>query len=270
MFKLVAQDSVQYYIIEEFCDLDMVDHAYSTRVGGVSQGGLAELNLGFDPADQREHVVENRRRICQILGIDHRKLVAQEQTHSDNIEIVTKDDCGRGALTKQTEIKNTDALITNQRQVPLMAFGADCVPLLMLDPQQEVIAVCHGGWRGTVKKIAQQTVQQMRDEFAVQPKNLLVGIGPSIGPCCYEVDEQVIKPLQQAFIDWQDLVTAKGAGKWQLNLWQANSQQLQELGVLKENIIISGACTACNPNYLYSYRAADDKTGRLATLIQLK
>jgi YfiH family protein len=130
--------------------------------------------------------------------------------------------------------------------------------------------LAHGGWKGTVKKIAQKTVLRMKEEFASQVEKLLIGIGPSIGPCCYEVDDYVINFLRDAFNYWDELVVKVEEGKWKLNLWESNWRQLQDIGVLKENIIISGVCTSCNTDLLYSYRAEDGKTGRMASLIQLK
>lgn len=270
MFKLIEGKKVKYYIIEEFADTDLVTHAFSTRLGGVSKGDFAELNLGFHTRDRKDNVIKNRQRICNELGIDYRKIVAGEQVHSDNIEVVTGVDQGKGSIEYQDSISKTDALITNQRDVVLTSYYADCVPIIMLDPVKEVVALAHGGWKGTVKKIGQKTVLKMKEEFGSQPEDILVGIGPSIGSCCYEVDNYVIKPLSQSVDYWEELVIKTGDNSWKLDLGQTNSRPLQDIGVLKENIVISEICTACNTDKFYSYRAESGTTGRMASLIKLK
>jgi len=271
MFELVTNQELEYYIIEEFKATDLVNHAFSTRKGGVSEGDFATLNLGFHTGDDQERVVENRKLICDELRINYKEIVAGEQIHSDAIKIVTKADIGKGALDYESSISGTDALITAEKGVALTSYYADCVPIIILDPKQEVVALAHGGWKGTVKKIGQKTVKKMEKEFNSKPKDILVGIGPSIGPCCYEVDEYVVEPLSNNFDYWQDLVAKTDEkGKWKLDLWQTNSRQLQDIGVLEENIISSELCTFCNVDQFYSYRKEDGTTGRMASLIQLK
>ncbi|MBM7624961.1 peptidoglycan editing factor PgeF [Sporohalobacter salinus] len=270
MFELIKGENTEYYIIEEFADTGMVTHAFSTRLGGVSKADFAELNLAFHTEDEEDNIIKNRQRICNELGVDYHNIVAGEQIHSDNIEIITKNDQGRGAFEYQDSISETDALITNEADVILTSYYADCVPIIILDPVKEVAALAHGGWKGTVKKIGQKTVLKMKQEFGSHSEDILVGIGPSIGPCCYEVDDYVIDLLKQSFDYWEELVVKTGDNSWKLNLWQTNSRQLQDIGVLKENIIISEICTACNVDQFYSYRAEDGATGRMASLIKLK
>ncbi|MCK8824662.1 peptidoglycan editing factor PgeF [Fuchsiella alkaliacetigena] len=269
MFKLVGNSELKYYQIEEFVETGLVKQAFSTRLGGVSEGDFATLNLGFHTGDKAEKVIENRKRFCKELGVDARNLVAGEQVHGDAIKIVTKQERGKGALDQQSAIAATDALITAQPGVALSSYYADCVPIIILDPVQQVVALAHGGWKGTLKRIAQQTVLKMQEEFNSPIEEVLVGIGPSIGPCCYEVDEYVINPLQEAFAYWEQLVAEVSENKWKLDLWKSNSCQLEEIGVLKKNIIVSQICTACNTDHLYSYRAESGRTGRMASLIQL-
>lgn len=269
MFKLIEGENIKYYIIEEFADTGLVTHAFCTKLGGVSKGDFAELNLGFHTGDKKENIIKNRQRICNELGVDYHKVVAGEQIHSDNIEIVTKADQGRGAVGYQDSISETDALVTNQAGVTLTSYYADCVPIIILDPVKEVVALAHGGWKGTVKKIGHKTILNLEQEFGSNPEDILVGIGPSIGPCCYEVDDYVINLLKQSFDYWNQLVTKTGDNSWRFDLWQANSRQVQDIGVLKENIIISELCTACNTDQFYSYRAESGTTGRMASLIKL-
>ncbi|SJZ30757.1 peptidoglycan editing factor PgeF [Selenihalanaerobacter shriftii] len=273
MFKLLKgrnYSNLKYYIIEEFAETGLVKHCFSTRLGGVSNQDFISLNLGLHTGDDKNNVLENRKRICNELGVDYEQIVAGEQVHSDAIKIVNRDDIGKGALDYNDSISATDALITNQPGVTLTSYYADCVPIIILDPKQQVVALAHGGWKGTIKKIGQQTVMKMQEVFDSDPVDILVGIGPSIGPCCYEVDEYVINPLRETFDDWQELIEEVGDDRWKLNLWETNCLQLQEIGVLRKNIVVSEICTSCNTDLLYSYRAEDGTTGRMASLIELR
>lgn len=270
MFRLRQKTDLKYYVIEEFVKTGLVDHAFSTRIGGVSPGDFASLNLGFHTEDDKDNVLQNRKKICDALKIDYSQIIAGEQVHSDNIKVVTEKDRGKGALDYENAIAKTDALITNQAKIALTSYYADCVPIIILDPGQEVIALAHAGWKGTVNKIGQKTILRMQKEFDSCLEDILVGIGPSIGPCCYEVDEHVVAPLRESFNYWEDLLRQTGKNRWKLDLWETNCRQLQEVGILKENIIASEICTACNTDQFYSYRAENGSTGRMASIIQLK
>ncbi|MCK8817641.1 peptidoglycan editing factor PgeF [Natroniella sulfidigena] len=247
----------------------MVKHAFTTRTGGVSSGDYNSLNLGLHVADNKADVIENRKRVCQVLDSDHEELVAAKQMHNDRVKIVTAEDQGKGALTYQSALDNVDALLTDQPQILLTSYYADCTPILILDPVQKVVGLVHAGWKGTVKKIAQQTVLKMIDSYGSQAEDILVGVGPVIGSCCYEVDQQVITPLSNNFANWDQLVKKSGNGNWKLDLALANQVQLKEIGLQEKNIITSNLCTCCNSDLFFSYRKDGGKTGRMASLIKL-
>ncbi|AGB40790.1 uncharacterized protein, YfiH family [Halobacteroides halobius DSM 5150] len=270
IFKLKETNGIKYYIIEEFAKTGLVEHAFSTRVGGVSQDEYTSLNLGLHVADDKEAVIENRKQICNLLNSDHQQLVAGKQLHNDRIEIISKEDQGKGALNYDSALDNTDALLTNQKGVLLTSYYADCTPIFLLDPVLEIVGLVHAGWKGTVKKITQQTVLKMKEVYGSKVNNLLVAIGPSIGKCCYKVDEHVLNHLQEQFDDWKVLVKQINAKEWWLDLSLANRVQLEELGVNPKNIIDSDLCTACNSDLFYSYRRDNGETGRMASLIKLK
>ena len=139
-----------------------------------------------------------------------------------------------------------------------MLFYADCVPVLLADPVQKVVAVCHAGWKGTVAKIANKTLQVMQEYFGTKPVDCVCGIGPSIGPECYEVDHTVMESFRANFTAWEDLLKPCG-DRWQLDLWQANNIQLIEGGVKAENITISRVCTKCSNELFFSYRQENGK-----------
>ena len=138
-----------------------------------------------------------------------------------------------------------------------MVLAADCVPVLMYDSRMRVIAAVHAGWRGTVGRIAAQTVERMQDEFGCDPRDVIVGIGPSIGPCCFEVGEEVVEAARE------------GLGNYQLNLWEANRRQLRQVGVEDARIEVAGICTVCHHDQFFSYRGDRGNTGRFGAGIML-
>ncbi|HWR42423.1 peptidoglycan editing factor PgeF [Sporomusa sp.] len=245
-----------------------IKHGISTRLGGQSTAPFASLNLGLHVGDDAETAWHNRQAFCQAVGLPAEKVVTAEQVHGAVVQQVTLQDAGRGARHYHESIKGTDALITNVPGLPLMLFFADCVPVIILDPVSKAIGVSHAGWKGTVAKIGQQTVLAMQQQYNTNPADCLVGIGPSIGPCCYEVDEVVINKLRASFNKWEELVTPRG-DRWQFNLWEANRQQLREIGIADNNISVSGICTACNTQIFYSHRAEAGRTGRIGAIIAL-
>ncbi|VBB06199.1 multi-copper polyphenol oxidoreductase laccase [Lucifera butyrica] len=244
-------------------------HGISTRLGGTSLPPYATLNLGLHVGDDAERVRENRQRFCQALEIEAERVVNAEQVHGDKVFLVTDRETGRGARDYAGAIKGADALITNSPNVPLMLFFADCVPVLIVDPIHRAVGISHAGWKGTVAKIAQKTVLAMQRHFATTAADCLVGIGPSIGPCCYEVDEVVLSKLKENFIAWRDLVEPSGE-RWRLDLWQANRLQLEEIGVPSGQIVISEVCTNCNTELFFSHRGEKGCTGRIGAVVMLQ
>lgn len=243
-------------------------HGISTRLGGAGEAPFWSLNLGMRAGDEPDTVRLNRRRFCEALGVDAARLVGAQQVHSDTIKRVTAADAGRGADSYETAIPGTDALITNEPGVPLLLLFADCVPVIIYDPVRRAVGVSHAGWKGTVARIAQKTVLAMGEAYGTRPGDCLVGIGPSIGPCCYEVDDTVINPLQAGFSQWQTLARPHGDRRL-LDLWLTNRVQLEEAGVPADNIKAAAACTACNTALFFSHRAERGKTGRLGAMAML-
>lgn len=245
-----------------------IKHGVSTRLGGVSSQPFTSLNLGLHTGDEERQVLANRQLFCQSLGVVPDNIVTAEQIHTDKVLVVTKEHIGKGAKKYSEAIKATDALITNVPNIPLMLFFADCVPVLIVDPIQKVIGIAHAGWKGTVANIAQKTVLAMQTQFGTKPEQCLVGIAPSIGPCCYEVDDLVINRLKGQFENWEQSVR-QSDDKWYLDLWQANRLQLEQIGVQGQNIIVSKVCTACNKELFFSYRAENGCTGRMGAVLVL-
>lgn len=248
-----------------------VIHGISTRFGGVSQGAYTSLNLALHNGDEKERVIENRRRFCQAHGVNLADVCTCEQVHGTEIVRVSEPDRGAGAFSFESAIKKTDALITNQKNVPLLLFFADCTPVLFYDPVHQAVGAAHAGWKGTVGKIAQKTLQRMTDEFGTRAEECLIAIGPSIGGCCYEVDAAVMERFAAAFPeDKKEIILPLPENKWKIDLWRANYQQLISVGVQQKNIEMADACTQCNHEVFFSYRADQGKTGRIGALISLK
>lgn len=248
---------------------EIVNHAFTTRLGGVSEGMYAKMNMSFSNGDKRENVMENYRRICSAVNIDINKLVLSQQTHTNNVRIVTEQDIGKG-IFKERDYTDVDGLITNIPGVALVTQYADCTPLLFCDPVKKVVATSHAGWRGTVSEIGKVTVEKMQQHFGCNPKDIIAAIGPSIGVCCYEIDDIVYTPLSKiGYLDLDKIIVRKENGKYMLNLWETNRQILINAGVKAENIDVTDLCTNCHPDIFHSHRFTGGKRGNLAAIISL-
>ncbi len=267
--SLHEREGVAYLTFPSFDRFGFVRHAFSTRIGGVSQNEYASMNLNFGRGDPDGNVMENYRRFCAAVGFDRNTLVASAQDHHTFIRRVTSEDYGTG-IWKPKDMQSVDGLITNEPNVTLVTYYADCVPLFFLDPRQRAIGLAHAGWRGTVAKIGEKTVEAMAREFGSKPENLIAAIGPSIGPCCFEVDTPVYEEfLNLTELRPQEFITEEGGGKYRIDLWEANRRVLLNAGVSAENITVSQLCTKCNAQWLYSHRGSGGKRGGLAAMMCL-
>lgn len=258
-----------YLSFSSYEALPYIRHMFTTREGGVSKDIYESLNLSFTRGDDETAVLENYRRVAQALGtsIDH--IVTSDQTHTTNVRPVGKEDLGKG-ITRPRDYKDVDGMITDQPGVLLATFYADCVPLYFVDPVHKAIGLSHSGWRGTVGRMGQATVEAMERSFGSQPKDLLCAIGPSICQDCYEVSRDVAEAFIFAFPTHEKEILQAGAlGKYQLDLWKANEIVLTEAGVLKEHIDLAGRCTCCNSSILFSHRASKGKRGNLGAFLML-
>ncbi len=267
-FNRHDRDGLVYLTIPSFDDTNLTKHCFTTRVGGFSEGEVRGLNLGFSRPDRRENVIKNFEKLSSVLAIQKESLVLSHQVHGKRIRSVTPEDAGKG-IWRASDITNTDGLVTDARQVTLVTFYADCVPLFFLDPNTKAIGLTHAGWKGTATGIAAETTKEMQKTFCSKPEDILVGIGPSICRECYEVDTPVISKLKDSFKSWRDVTVPLGKGKYLLDLQQTNMAILCEHGIKMENITNCGYCTRCNGELFYSYRREGKKTGSLAALMQL-
>ena len=266
--NLHEKNGVVYFTFPLF-DKHLVPHAFSTRRGGVSEGDTASMNFSFTLDKSEDAVKENFRIFSSALGFDPEKLVLSQQTHTANLRVVTKEDFGKG-VWRERDYTDIDGLITDTDAV-LVTQYADCTPLLFYDTKKNVAATSHAGWRGTVAEIGKKTVEVMSREFGSDPRDIIAAIGPSVGDCCYEVDDPVIDEINKlSYLDLALCYLDKGSGKYMLNLKEVNRQILINAGLLPDNIDISDLCTCCNSDLLHSHRKTGGKRGTLGAFISIK
>ena len=299
---LREKNGIFYYTVPLFESAGGVTAAFSTRRGGVSCGKLDSLNLGFSKPEPRENVQENYRRFFGALDLDPEKMVLTVQQHTDIIlpdahtrtgmgwadfpDVV--DACAGTGDGQQIGIEGivvhlggahenalrrldvvADAAYTDDPGCVLVKLTADCVPVLLYAPDVRAVAAVHDGWRSTAARLAQKTAQALVSRYGADPKKMLAAVGPSIGPCCFEVDEPVMKVFTEAFDE--NVAKKTGVEKWHVDLWECNVRQLLDAGLSMEHIAVAGVCTRCSDETLhYSYRRDGAGCGSLAAVIALR
>ncbi|RZV59233.1 Laccase domain protein YfiH [Candidatus Brocadiaceae bacterium B188] len=259
-------DALPLWFFQNLLEYKEIQHFVSSRVGGYSDQPYNSLNLGFHVGDNPETVLKNRQRLALSVGIPRENFTFTEQVHEAKVEIITGDLRGSGVFHESTAIKATDAMVTNIPDICLMVLQADCVPFLFFDAKKKVIGVAHAGWRGTVRMVVQNTIRVFKEKFYCSPSDIFVGVGPSIGPCCYEIGTETIAEIRKASRTEGDNFLSSGY----FNLWEANKVQIIQMGVPEENIEVAHMCTKCNYTQFYSYRHQNTKTGRFGAGIMLK
>jgi YfiH family protein len=247
-----------FYRFESFEKYDGLLHAVSTK----SEDDAYDFSLALHTGEEAEKIIQNREMLSKMLE-SKRKLhfIVAEQTHSDNITVI-RELKTRGWDSLNDAIEDCDALITDMKGVVLTILTADCVPILLYDKEKKVVAAVHAGWKGTKMEIAAKTVRKMQEVFGSVPEDIVAGIAPAIGRCCYEVGEEVAKH----FFDLPEGYTQKGE-KYMLDLPYINKYQLLESGLKEEHIEMSGICTACETQRFFSYRKEQGCSGRFMSMI---
>ncbi|MBB6142518.1 hypothetical protein HNQ77_000456 [Silvibacterium bohemicum] len=280
-----------------FAEIDWLWHGFSTRMGGTSTAYRPEraskqagdLNLGFTSSDDPEHVTINRQRFFSAVSGDAEiPAVTLHQIHSSMVRKVAAHDAGVRATHK------ADGMMTSEPGLLIAIQTADCIPVLIADTKKRAVAAFHAGWRGTVKRIVENGVGQMRLEFGSRPEDLVAAIGPGIGSCCYAVGEEVRDEFTSQFSYAAGLfseifdsdpvkekypllfMTARAPGhsnlgpSLHLDLWEANRRQLLDAGLRAEAISVAGECTGCRTDRYFSYRAEKGFTGRMFSVIGIR
>lgn len=234
---------------------------------------FASMNFGTDSIpwqDEPANILENYRRIADSIGVDVNSLVLSKQVHKTNIRLVTEADRGKGIFTP-TDYEEIDGLITDRTDITLVTKYADCVPLFFVDPKKRAIGLTHSGWRGTVAKIGKVTVEEMQKSFHSSSEDIVAVIGPSICRDCFEIGKEVADEFMKAFpVNAEnEILTDIGNQKYLCDLWAANRTVLLEAGIRSDNIHISGVCTCCNSDFMFSHRKTSGKRGSLAAFLCL-
>lgn len=271
VLTLCEKAGVPFLQFNALNECGIVTHGFSTRMGGVSEGIYASMNLSYTRGDKEEAVTENFVRFARALEVCPENYVFSDQTHTTNIRVVTEADRGKG-FVRARDYQDIDGLVTNVKGLVLSTFYADCVPLYFVDLKQKAIGLSHSGWKGTVGKIGRKTVETMEREYGSKPEDILVAIAPSICRECYEVSEDVAVEFKKIFPKEKHgkIMDDKGNGKYQLDLWECNKRILLDAGIRKENLSVTNICTCCNSDLLFSHRASQGKRGNLGAFLMLK
>lgn len=254
------------WFFENFLRHKGISHFVSTRLGGFSSPPYNSLNLSFNVEDDPEKVLKNRKLLAEALGISLTSLTTAKQIHGCHVKIISEGLRGKGSIDYKGAINATDAMVTNVPDICLMILSADCVPILFFDPSKKVIGVAHAGWKGTLRFVTQKTVKVLREHFGCSPEDIVAGIGPSIGPCCYQVGQEVVCEVEDVFGAKDECIRKDSADDVAyLDLRTANLRQLIQAGVPDKNIEMAKICTCHHPNLFYSYRHEKGRTGRFGT-----
>lgn len=244
---------------------------FTIRTGGESEQPYGSFNMGLHVGDDPGHVVSNRQKLAKEVDMPFSAWTCADQVHGNQVCQVMAAGAGKDSL--DDVIKATDGLFTGQKGVLLTSFYADCVPLYFLDPASGAVGLAHAGWKGTVARIAEEMVKSLQHHFHAKPEELLVAIGPSIGGCCYEVDDRIITQVQASAKEWEKAVTASQNDRYMLDLRQLNTSILLESGIASEQIMTTDWCTSCRTDMFFSHRkeaGTAGTTGRMASFIGWK
>ncbi len=258
-FQIKQKNNITYGEFSEFIE-QKIFTAVSFRPGGVSSSPFDSLNMGLHTEDIKIDVLKNRELFFNSQDIDHQDIVTLKQAHSNKVVIVQKKDKGRGALDHKDSLAEADGMATNEPEIPLVIFTADCVSIFLADVKKRVAGIAHAGWKGTFFRIGESIIKAMK-KLGADPNNMIAGFGPSIGPCCYEVGQDFAEKFNNEFILYRDK-------KYYFDLKEANKKILVSAGMKEDNIIHSDLCTSCRSDICFSYRRSN-KTGRMASVIML-
>ena len=236
-----------------------VAHGFTCRKGGVSRGAYASLSMSPRRGDDPSAVRENEKILCRAAELRGENLTSTAQEHTDVVELIDESRVGMGIARPWGH--GVDGVITRLKNTPLLAYAADCVPILMYAADIEAAAAVHSGWRGTEMKIARKAAEMLIG-LGAKPENILTALGPSIGQCCYEVSAEVALRFPE------ECRTAKENDKYMLDLRAANRLMLEEIGVFK--VDADPPCTMCNNELFFSHRGQGGKSGTLAAYIELR
>ncbi len=235
-------------------------HGFATRRGGVSQGTFQSLNFGLKGGDRPEHVRANLDRLGRRVGFAPERCYRLSQVHGREVVVIAGDEDPAAVLRTPA-----DALVTDRAGVTLGVATADCVPVLLVDPVRRAAGAAHAGWRGLAGGVLEATIATLADRFGAVPSRLLAAIGPCIGPCCYEVGEEVASALATT-----PAALLRGDGpRPHLDLPAAARARLVAAGLAEASISAAGLCTRCHDDLLFSYRRDRELSGHHLSVVGL-
>ncbi|HNS49611.1 MAG TPA: peptidoglycan editing factor PgeF [Anaerolineae bacterium] len=258
MHREISGDLVTYRF--HSLPAEHLSHAVFTRLGGVSRLPFATLNVGNSVGDELPATTENHARIFRYMGISPNRVVTAQQVHGNHVALATEEDAGR-------VLQKTDGLVTQSARLALMLRFADCQPVLLYDRARHALGLFHVGWRGLAQGMVRRALEAMGRSFGSEPRDLLAALGPAIGPCCYEVGDDVATAMGYSLPDWRRVMRRDGA-RWRLDLSAGNADQLTDAGVAQ--IEQAGICTCCGSSEFFSHRADKGLTGRFAVVAYLR
>ncbi|HEY5571095.1 MAG TPA: peptidoglycan editing factor PgeF [Bacteroidales bacterium] len=246
-------------------------HFVTTRSGGCSKGNYDSLNLTSYTGDDPSHVAENRRRLCHALDIKENRLILPYQTHSTNLLNIDAVFLALSEEEQHTKLQGIDGVITALPGICVCVSTADCIPILMYDREHDIVAAVHAGWRGTVQKIAVLALQKMGTLFGTRPEELIVGFGPGISQEAFEVGPEVFDTFKTAGFPMAHITQwHAGAGKYHIDLWEANRWQLLQAGIPDSQMECAGLCSWKHEEKLFSARRLGIKSGRTLSGIMIR
>ena len=260
--ELRESRGIRYLVFNHFVQSNVM-HGFTLREGGVSQAPYDTLNLGLHVGDQAHAVQENRRRLAQALGYSPDRVTVGQQVHKTEIVQVTSELIGRGHMCGEDALPQTDGLISTEPNIILMAHAADCTILFFHDAKTGCIGIAHAGWRGAVAGMGPKMVTAM-EAVGCRRENIRIALSPCIGPCCYQVGDNVAEEIQS---DLRHHVLSNRDGQIHFDMPGLHALQLYQAGVLHSNLVQSQYCTNCNPDLFFSYRASGGHTGRMVGMI---
>ena len=234
----------------------------STRMGGVSKDSFGEFNINGFCGDDELSVSENKKALAEELCVDVDKIIIPHQIHRIECRTIAPEFFGMPDNIRKMLLEGVDCVLTDIRNLCIGVSTADCIPILLYDNEHHAIAAVHAGWRGTQQRIVEKTIAEMDRQLGVSATNLVAAIGPSIGVDAFEVGPEVYESFQSAGFGMES-ISKKISGKWHIDLWQANMQSLERVGVAKENIQLSGICTYTHSDDFFSARKLTIHSGRI-------
>ncbi|OGP68017.1 MAG: hypothetical protein A2W27_03905 [Deltaproteobacteria bacterium RBG_16_44_11] len=266
MFSVLQAGAIEYLQASIFQDCDFLVHAFCTRQGGASKDEYDSLNMSFHEGDEDNNVLQNWGRLAAAFAIPLEQFLVVNQVHGDNIFVIKPHG---GYFSSRAEM-DYDAIVTDRANVAICIKTADCVPVFIADRIKKIIAVVHGGWRGTSLGITAKVIRLLQDKYGSSPQDILAAIGPAIGKCCYQVDSVVADYFYKQKGHEHFLFAGTGKNKWTLDLTGANRSQILECDIPEANIDISDLCTMCNQDLFFSHRGSGGITGRQINFMMIK